>query len=259
MKRTTKFRYPLRNRKLRDDFQALFAKETVKVMCQCLMLVPMLMLSACQSYRDVVTQVSSLESHEEGTYQGSASLRDIKRFGDMGLGSVSGADKLLILINDDFYRIGFNGEVDIPSRRTLSSFAVVTQFEPTLDKKVDHPMNLNELQSYLDGLIPDQSTFCMFYIRGNFRQVVARNSLLKKVLYVSTKRTVPTSSSFEVRNQHGTLLGIRVPADGEEEATYRFFYLNEPRNRGGFVVDAILSGGRIRVDTQHREFQTVML
>lgn len=217
-------------------------------------------VTACQSHRNVILQVSTLDTLKEGAYDGRKSLADLKSYGDMGLGTFNRLDGEMIVVNGDFYRVRFNGEVDVPPASTTTPFAVVTQFEPTVDREVNRPMTLEQLRKYLDRLIPDQETFCMFYIRGNFRHLKARSVPAQRKPYPPLKNVIKRQSVFEFHNEYGTLVGIRVPPSlaGVNAVGYHFHFLNEARNGGGHVLEATLTNARIRADTRHEAFHLVL-
>jgi acetolactate decarboxylase len=217
-------------------------------------------LTACQSHRNVVMQVSTLDALKAGEYDGKTTLAELRPYGDMGLGTFHRLDGEMILVNGDFYKIRFNGEVEVASGSTTTPFAVVTRFEPTVDHTVNRTLNLEQLQEYIDRLIPDPNTFCMFYIRGNFQYVKARSVPRQSKPYPPLERVLKRQSVFEFHNEYGTLVGLRVPPylAGVNATGYHFHFLNEPRNGGGHVLEATLTNARIRADTRHEAFHMVL-
>ena len=219
----------------------------------------MLGLTACQSHRDVVMQVSTQQALESGAYDGRSSLADLKLYGDMGIGMLHRLDGEFILVNGDFYRIRYNGKVDIPPSGVTTPFSVVTRFEPTIDRRIDRSMTLEQLQGLLDELIPDPSTYCVFYLRGNFRRVKTRSLPAQSKPYRTFHQVSERQSTFEFLNEHGTLVGVRVPRhmSGIDTPGYHFHFLNEPRDGGGRVLDATMTRLHIRADTRHNSFHMI--
>lgn len=217
-------------------------------------------LTACQSHRDVVLQVSTRQALEEGAYEGRASLAELKTYGDMGLGMLHRLDGEFILVNGDFYRVRFNGRVDILPSTATTPFAVVTRFEPTVDREIDRSMTLEQMQGLLDELIPDPDTYCVFYLRGNFRHVKTRSLPAQSRPYRSFDQVEQRQSTFEFQNEYGTLVGVRVPSymSGIHPPGYHFHFLNEARNGGGRVLEASMTTLHVRADTRHETFRMIL-
>ncbi|GEM_PF-1115304 len=230
----------------------------VKLSHSLLLTLPLWLAGGCQSVSGVVFQVSTPSHVEQGRVRASTTLSELKSFGDMGIGTFDRHDGELILINGDFYRITYNGDVKIPSASSSSPYAVVTKFEPNLDTSLPGPMTREQLERHLDKLIPNRNLFCVFYIRGNFRSMRARSQRASS----GGSRPTPLQqrqSIFEFTDVYGTLVGIRAPEYLEAVNTpgYQFTFLNEERNGGGKVIDLFMTEGRIRADTRHERFQLV--
>lgn len=230
----------------------------VKILHSLLLTLPLWLASGCQSISGVVFQVSTPEHVERGKVRGSTTLSQLKSFGDMGIGTFDRQEGELILINGDFYRITFTGDVKIPSATNTTPYAVVTRFEPNVDRSIPGPMTLQQLERHLDQLVPNRETYCVFYIRGNFRNLRARSQRASP----GGPRPTPLQqrqSIFEFTDEYGTLVGIRPPTylESTNEPGYQFTFLNEERNGGGRVLDLFITEGRIRADTRHDSFQMV--
>ena len=75
---------------------------------------------------------------------------------------------------------------------------MVTKFEPNLDQKLPGAMTREQLEHYLDKLIPNKDVFCVFYIRGNFQSVLTRSQ------QVSSDESNPQTLKKRSANFHFT-------------------------------------------------------
>jgi acetolactate decarboxylase len=220
----------------------------------------MLVFTGCQGMKGVVMQVSTLDSLKAGNYDGLTTLAEVKKYGDMGIGTYDRLDGEMILVNGDFYQIRFNGSVTIPSGSKTTPFAIVTGFEPTVDQSMERAMSLQQLYAYLDKIVPDKNALCMFYIRGNFTSIKTRSVPAQTKPYQPLERVLQRQSIFEFNDEYGTLVGIRIPEymGGINTPGYHFHFLNEARNGGGHVLDATMNNIRVRADTRHDAFHMIM-
>jgi acetolactate decarboxylase len=221
-----------------------------------LLILPLWISTGCQSISGVLYQASTHEHLEQGGFRGVAPVSELKAYGDMGIGTFDRHNGSLILINGDLYQVTFNGDVKIPANSVTTPYAVSTRFEPTVDREFNRPMTLQQLEAHLDQLIPDRSTYCVFYIRGNFRSIRTRVLPPQTREGITLEQARARQSVFEFNDEYGTLVGIRVPPafSGINRPGYQFHFLNEARNGGGEVVDLLITGGRIRADTRHQQF-----
>ncbi len=139
------------------------------------------------------------------------------------------------------------GEVDGAAR---TPFAVVTRFEPTVDARIEGPLDHEELLSRLDELIPAGAPSCAIRLDGRFDLVRARSVPRQSPPYRPLAEVVAEQHVFELADVAGTMLGFRFPdyAEGIEVGGFHLHFIDETRERGGHVLDSRSSGLRARLD-----------
>ena len=91
--------------------------------------------------RDVIYQVSLLQSLAYGDYCGSVTVKELKQHGDVGIGTFNKLNGELIMLDGAAYRAAGDGSVELVSDDETSPFSVVTY------------MDADETRSFKD--IPD--------------------------------------------------------------------------------------------------------
>ena len=105
---------------------------------------------AVEQNRDVMYQVSLLQSLINGDYSGSVTVAELKRHGDIGIGTFDGLNGELIMLGGETYRAAGDGSVEAVSDNVTVPFAVVTFMDTALKRSF-----LKATMS-LDGIDPEE-------------------------------------------------------------------------------------------------------
>ena len=140
-----------------------------------------------------------------------------------------------------------------------TSFAAVTFLDVDKLVTVDKSMDINQLQAYLDGLMPSANLFYAIRIDGRFSYVRTRSVPAQTRPYPPLTEAVKKQQVSEFKDVEGTMIGFRCPpfADGVNVPGYHFHFLNKDRTRGGHVLDCRTDGCRVTVDYTH-DFELVL-
>lgn len=198
----------------------------------------------------VLFQASTIGALLDGAFEGDLRFAELAEHGDLGLGTVNALDGEMIALDGRFFRAdveGRVGEID-PAERT--PFAVVTNFEPTVEAALADDLGHEALLAALDALVPAGASSCAIRLDGRFELVRARSVPRQKPPYRPLAEVVADQHVFELADLEGTMLGFRFPAyvEGIEVAGYHLHFVSADRSRGGHVLDSRSSGLRARLD-----------
>lgn len=196
----------------------------------------------------VLFQASTIAALLEGAYEGDLSFAELAEHGDLGLGTLDGLDGEMIALDGRFYRADVDGNVTEIAAEAKTPFAVVADFEPSLDAEIEGPLEHDDLLAEIDRLIPADSASCAIRIDGRFELVRARSVPRQVPPYRPLTEVVAEQHVFELAGVAGTMLGFRFPdyAEGIEVSGYHLHFISEDRSRGGHVLGS-QGGGRLRV------------
>jgi acetolactate decarboxylase len=198
----------------------------------------------------VLFQASTIGALLDGAFDGDLSFAELAEHGDLGLGTLNGLDGEMIALDGRFYRADVEGRVNEIDSDERTPFAVVTNFEPTVDAVLADDLGHDALLAALDALLPAKASSCAVRLDGRFESVRARSVPRQRPPYRPLAEVVADQHVFELDAVEGTMLGFRFPAyvEGIEVAGYHLHFISADRRRGGHVLDSRSSGLRGRLD-----------
>lgn len=182
-----------------------------------------------------------------GQLDGVATLQEVKRHGDFGLGSRHALAGELVLVNGKAYHISIDGKAVVMPDSAKLPFAAAKFFRPEKTFTLKRSLNLEELQSLLDSLI-NTSLFSAVKISGSF------SSIQYKCFYPQSKPYKPIAESsakfFDSTNITGTMAGFFTPKSAIvlNSPNYHFHFINEAGSSGGHVEGCITKEVTIQID-----------
>jgi acetolactate decarboxylase len=198
----------------------------------------------------VLFQASTIGALLDGAYDGDLSFAELAEHGDLGLGTLNGLDGEMIAIDGHFYRADVDGAVGEVDSDARTPFAVVTRFEPTIEFRIDEPLDHGGLLARLDRLIPAGAASCAIRLDGSFELVRGRSVPRQSPPYRPLTEVVAEQHVFELADVEGTMLGFRFPdyVEGIEVSGYHLHFIDAKRERGGHVLASRSNGLRMRLD-----------
>ncbi len=198
----------------------------------------------------VLFQASTIGALIDGAYEGDLSFAELAEHGDLGLGTLNGLDGEMIALDGRFFRADVDGTVGEVESEARTPFAVVTRFEPTIEQRLEGPLDHTGLLARLDELIPADAASCAIRLDGRFELVRARSVPRQSPPYRPLTEVVLEQHVFELTEVAGTMLGFRFPdyAEGIEVSGYHLHFISEDRGRGGHVLSSRSDGLLARLD-----------
>jgi len=201
--------------------------------------------------RDTLFQVSTIDALLQGTYDGSMTFDELARHGDLGIGCGDRLDGELAGVDGEWYLIRVDGQAYPVDGNVTTPFAAATFFDPDLTTTIDAPMNLTTLQNRVGSEFPSENLFYAIRVDGTFSHVVTRSVPAQEKPYPRLVDVTANQTVFTFENVTGTALGFWTPAlaEGVNVPGYHLHFITGDRATGGHVLDMILAGGTVQVDT----------
>lgn len=173
----------------------------------------------------------------EGLYRQDTTIADLKRHGDLGLGTFNDLDGELVLIDGTAYRLRPDGDATIVEDDVLTPFAIVTFFEGDVGERLAGSRPWAELEHQLVELVPSPNILYSFRIEGVFDYVRAR-SVQRQDNYKPLAETISTQTIFEFENIEGSVVGFWTPdfLGSVHVPGFHFHFLSADRRRGGHLL-----------------------
>lgn len=187
---------------------------------------------------NILTQISTIDALLSGIYDGNLTLRELKKYGDFGLGTFNNLDGEMFAIRGHFYQVTADGTVKTPSLETKTPFAAVTFFQKERVIKVSN-VDYQNFREIMDSKIPTQNIFFAVQIEGTFQKVKTRSVPKQQLPYQPLKNVAKTQPTFYFNNVEGTMVGFRCPyfIKGINIPGYHLHFLTKDKKAGGHVLN----------------------
>lgn len=198
----------------------------------------------------VLFQASTVGALLDGAFEGDLSFAELAEQGDLGLGTLNRLDGEMVAVDGEFLRADVDGHLHPVAPDARTPFAVVTRFAPTIEERVEGPLDQAELLARIDALVP-AGTSCAVRLDGRFASVRARSVPAQQPPYQPLAEVVAAQQHvFELTEVEGTMVGFRFPAyaEGIEIGGYHLHFADTARRRGGHVLDFRCDAARVRLD-----------
>ena len=200
--------------------------------------------------REIIFQVSTIDALLAGIYDQQLLYEDLMTHGDMGLGTFTDLDGEMIGVNGEFYQIKVDG-LAYPVEGSMGTpFAVVTFFDPDIRTFLSAALNYEQLQQFIDELLPTENIFYAVTIEGTFDYLKVRSVPRQSKPYPSLSEAIKDQAIFEYHDVTGTVAGFRTPAymSGLNVPGYHFHFLSEDKKYGGHILECEIQSGTITAD-----------
>lgn len=213
-----------------------------------LLLSPITVLAA--SARDVLYQISTIDALMAGLFDGWASIDQLTKHGDFGLGTFHELDGEMVVVDGIVYQITADGVANKPAAAVTTPFAAVTFFDKDKIVTIPNEMDYPKLQEYLDGLLPSKNLFYAIRIDGVFTRVKTRSVPRQSKPYPRLVDVAAKQPVFEFENVSGTIVALRCPCfvKGVNVPGYHMHFITSDRKRGGHMLDCTVKSGVVALD-----------
>ncbi len=177
-------------------------------------------------------QVSTSGALVEGISQGVVTVGELKRHGNLGLGTYADLDGEMVVVDGRFWRVPGVGAIREAADSDLAPFAVVTSFHPERSIELASVASIDDLLGQLDRLRNSNNLFFAVRIDGRFSRVhtraVCKNAGAKLV------DAATSQAEFELAGRRGNdrrFLDARVRQEREHRGLAFAFFEQRPFER----------------------------
>jgi len=215
-----------------------------------ILLILMCGCSYAQKNEEVFYQTSTINALLDEVYDGNVTFKELKRHGDLGLGTFNNLDGEMIGLDGEFYQIKADGIAYPVDDLMKTPFAVVTFFESDKTKVLNKSINYDQLKLSLDNMLPTKNIFYAFKIEGTFKYVKTRSVPGQNKPYLPLVDIVKDQPIFEFHDVKGTLVGSWFPGymNGINVPGYHFHFITEDKKAGGHLLECQTENVRIGID-----------
>ena len=198
----------------------------------------------------VLHQTSTIAALLDGAYDGDLTMGELLEEGDLGLGTTNGLDGELIVLDGECFRARVDGSIEPLTDDVKTPFAVIADFEPTVEATLSGPMDFGLMTARIDALKPATAAACAVRVDGEFASITARSVPSQKPPYRPLPEVIGEQRIFELDRSVGTMVGFRFPdyAEGIEVGGWHLHFIDSDRSVGGHVMELELVHGTVQLD-----------
>jgi|GEM_PF-69561 len=200
--------------------------------------------------QDTAYQVSLIDALLTGLYDGTVALGELKKHGDLGIGTFNKLDGEMLVLDGTVYKMRYNGQaIPMPDSET-TPFAAVTFFNADQKISLADIGSYNLLQEKLKGLLTNPNIFYAIRIDGEFDYVKARSVPPQEKPYPPLRQVTDKQPTFEYSKVKGTIAGFWCPEyiDGINVPGFHLHFITGDRTSGGHLLECRLTRGTALVD-----------
>lgn len=198
---------------------------------------------------DEVYQFSTISALLEGVYDGDATVADILRHGDFGLGTFNRLDGEMVILDGVCYRLRADGTASRAQPTDRTPFAAVTRFHSDFEVPVQTETGRSEVSDAIDRQIQSPNLIYAIRITGQFAELHTRTVMAQTAPYPPLTQATEEQAETVFTGVSGTVVGFRTPdfEQGISVAGYHLHFLNDDRSGGGHVLDFTMQRGTVAV------------
>lgn len=198
-----------------------------------------------------IFQVSTITALKQGKLDGMRSIRSLKTKGDFGMGTLTGLDGEMVVLNGVFYKIGVDGKVIKIEDSAETPFAVVNFFSSSGKRTVGDLKTKTAIEELLENRYVTKKD-CVYAIKlhGVFDKLKLRSVPKQTKPYPTLAKVIEHQAVFNIEGSRGTLVGYRFPAfmSGVNVAGFHFHFISDDESVGGHVLDCSLQQGALEME-----------
>lgn len=193
--------------------------------------------------RETMYQIATLQSLMVGNYDGFVSVRELRKHGNIGVGTFERIDGEMIVLDGMAYQARYDGSVRIADDNIGVPFATVTYFDCDTVVTVDRIDNLKSFGARLDETIDNSGRNLIYAVRVDVpecQKVIVRSEVPQDKPYRMLAETMTTAQrEFSYENIGGTIVAVYFPSFFASQNTpgWHFHFISDDRTKGGHVLD----------------------
>ena len=202
---------------------------------------------------------STLASLMAGNFDGTITLKELLSHGSYGLGTFTGLDGEVVILDNEVYQATSSGKVNhITDMDTMLPFASV--HFPKNEKELDlTDVDFSTVNKDIVNEFQLSNVFGFLKLSGVFKKMHTRIAPKQEKPYPSLLKVSQNQSEFEYSNIKGTLIGYYAPQifDSVTAAGWHLHFISEDRLIAGHILEFKadeLKGGLEVFDTLEQHF-----
>ena len=190
---------------------------------------------------DTIYQVSLLQGLTFGDYHGNVTVKELKRHGNIGIGTFDKLNGELIMLDGVVYRAAGDGSVEVVSNKETIPFSNVTYLDADKTKNLKNIVDYKELCGVLNKLVEERgkNRFYMIRIDGLFKEMNVRSVNAQEEPYKPLVKVLEYDQTFfDYKDIEGSIVGLYCPPymSSLNAVGCHMHFISKDKTRGGHIL-----------------------
>ena len=204
--------------------------------------------------RETIYQVVLLQSLTQGYYDGIIKVSELKKHGDIGIGTFEGVNGEMIVLDGKVYQALGDGTVKEADENETVPFSNVTFFDKDGSVELSDINNINALKEKLNAMVEKNGKNLFYFIKisSTFSVMNVRSEIKQEKPYKSLDKALETDQrEFNYDNINGTVVALYCPdyMGGLNTPGWHFHFISDDRTKGGHMLDLKFDKATAEYDT----------
>ena len=193
-------------------------------------------------------QYNTLSALMSGLYEGTMTIGELLKHGDLGVGTLDSIDGELIVLDGKAYQAKGDKTITELSNDVKVPYAAVVFHRAEVVFKQRYKTTYEEIKQRIESYFDGENLFRSIKIKGRFSKMHVRMipRAEEGVKFVEVSHHQPEYSEDDVT---GTIVGIWTPEmfHGVSVAGYHLHFITDDHTFGGHVLDYVITEGIVEV------------
>lgn len=184
-----------------------------------------------------------------GLLEGTATINEILEHGDLGIGTLTGSDGEVIILDNQAFHANEYGEFKELNGDELTPFATVTPFQPDDQFDVRNITDSETLLNKVQQKALSDNIFIAVKITGKFEMVHVRMMPKQEKPYTKLIESAKRQPEFTHEQIDGTIVGFYAPElfHGIAASGFHLHFVDDHKSVGGHVLDFEMNHGIVEL------------
>lgn len=202
--------------------------------------------------RETIYQIALLQSLAMGYFDGSITVGELKKHGDIGIGTFEGLNGEMIVLDGVVYRANRDCKINVMADKEGVPFSNVTFFDKDFSVKLTNVADKAAFEKILNEHVNKhgRNSFYMVKVTGTFNEILIRSESGCEEPYPTLVEALKTQNEISPRNISGTMVGLYCPdfMNSLNSTGWHFHFISADKKIGGHVLEVDLKNGEAQFD-----------
>lgn len=196
----------------------------------------------------ILYQHGTLGALMAGLMDGTETIDNILKKGNFGIGTLSGLDGELIILDGKAFQGREDGALIKLDGETETPYAAVTIFNPNVQSTIEVADN-HKINELVRKHLKSENLFHAVKLHGNFKEVHIRVMPKQQKPYKRLVEVSKEQPEFIKKNITGTIVGFFTPElfQGVAAADFHLHFIDDEQTFGGHLLDYTLETGALEI------------